>query len=90
MVCLGNICRSPTAEAVFRHEIERRQLTDRWFVDSAGTTDWFMGELPERRARKILQTHGMRDDHESRPITEQDFEWLTSVGINGVRIPVTS
>lgn len=74
MVCLGNICRSPTAEAVFRQEIARRGMTDKWFVDSAGTSDWFTGDLPERRARKILQSHGMKDDHEARPITEQDFE----------------
>lgn len=73
MVCLGNICRSPTAEAVFRDQVAKRGLEDKWFVDSAGTSDWFAGELPERRARKIMQLHGLRDDHVARPLTDHDF-----------------
>ena len=49
-VCLGNICRSPTAEGVFRLLIEREGLGDRIIVDSAGTGDWHVGRPPARRA----------------------------------------
>lgn len=50
MVCLGNICRSPTAEAVFRQRVEQKGLSDHIEVDSAGTSDWHVGEPPDRRS----------------------------------------
>jgi protein-tyrosine phosphatase len=49
-VCLGNICRSPTAEGVFRHRAHLAGLGDRILVASAGTGDWHVGEPPDRRA----------------------------------------
>lgn len=49
-VCLGNICRSPTAEGVFRHVVERQSLSDCFEIDSAGTSGWHIGEAPDRRA----------------------------------------
>jgi protein-tyrosine phosphatase len=49
-VCLGNICRSPTAEGVFRTRVKRSGLDDRIVVASAGTGDWHVGEPPDRRA----------------------------------------
>ncbi|GIK88149.1 MAG: low molecular weight phosphotyrosine protein phosphatase [Burkholderiales bacterium] len=49
-VCLGNICRSPTAEAVFRERAARAGLAQRIVVDSAGTGDWHVGRPPDRRA----------------------------------------
>ena len=49
-VCLGNICRSPTAEGVFRARVERAGLAGRIEVASAGTGDWHVGEPPDRRA----------------------------------------
>ncbi len=49
-VCLGNICRSPTAEAVFRKQVEDAGLSDFIQVDSAGTGDWHVGSGPDRRA----------------------------------------
>jgi len=49
-VCLGNICRSPTAEAVFRQRAARVGRADRWLIDSAGTGDWHIGNPPDRRA----------------------------------------
>ena len=73
MVCKGNICRSPTAEALLRREIEDRGWQERWTVDSAGTTDWFAGELPERRALKVLRENGLTSDHVARPLTRDDF-----------------
>ena len=44
-VCLGNICRSPLAEGVFRHLVEQEGLADRFDIDSAGTGAWHVGEL---------------------------------------------
>jgi len=51
MVCLGNICRSPTAEVVFRNEVSKRQLEHLFDIDSAGTGTWHIGEKPDKRAR---------------------------------------
>ena len=49
-VCLGNICRSPTAEAAMRRLLEEEQLSGEIEIDSAGTGDWHVGEPPDRRA----------------------------------------
>ncbi|WP_236170883.1 low molecular weight protein-tyrosine-phosphatase [Pseudomonas pseudonitroreducens] len=48
-VCLGNICRSPTAEGVFRHKVLEAGLEDRVEIDSAGTGDWHVGKAPDAR-----------------------------------------
>lgn len=55
-VCLGNICRSPMAEAVLRHKIEQRGLQDKISVDSAGTGDWHIGSVPHEGTRKLLDS----------------------------------
>lgn len=57
-VCLGNICRSPTAEAVFRHLVEEAELTDRVRIDSAGTGDWHVGHSPDERAVEAAKRRG--------------------------------
>lgn len=57
-VCLGNICRSPTAEAVLRHMVERAGLTDRVEIDSAGTGDWHVGDAPDARAQQAGRQRG--------------------------------
>ncbi|RAD81200.1 low molecular weight phosphotyrosine protein phosphatase, partial [Burkholderia multivorans] len=46
-VCLGNICRSPTAEGVMRHQVDAAGLADHIEIDSAGTGDWHVGEPPD-------------------------------------------
>jgi protein-tyrosine phosphatase len=56
-VCLGNICRSPLAEAAFRAEAERCGLDVQ--VDSAGTGDWNLGKAPDRRAQAVARKHGI-------------------------------
>ncbi|OMF72420.1 low molecular weight protein-tyrosine-phosphatase [Paenibacillus glucanolyticus] len=55
-VCLGNICRSPMAEAVLRHKIVQRGLQDQVSVDSAGTGDWHIGSVPHEGTRKLLDS----------------------------------
>jgi len=58
VVCTGNICRSPTGEAVLRHRVEQRGLADRIEVASAGTHDYHVGECPDRRSIKHASTRG--------------------------------
>ena len=58
MVCLGNICRSPTAHGVLSALIERRKLCDFLEVDSAGTGRWHLGEKPDRRSISAAQVRG--------------------------------
>jgi protein-tyrosine phosphatase len=57
-VCMGNICRSPTAEAVFKHYVAAAELQDRIFSDSAGTHDYHVGESPDERARNAAERRG--------------------------------
>ncbi|QSN60281.1 MULTISPECIES: low molecular weight protein-tyrosine-phosphatase [unclassified Caballeronia] len=57
-VCLGNICRSPSAEAVMRELVERARLADRIVIDSAGTGDWHIGQPPDERAQRAAKKRG--------------------------------
>lgn len=61
-VCLGNICRSPLAEGVFRRLVVKEGLSDRIEVDSAGTGAWHVGEQPDRRMRSTAESHGVSLD----------------------------
>ncbi|HLE57897.1 MAG TPA: low molecular weight protein-tyrosine-phosphatase [Rhodothermia bacterium] len=61
-VCLGNICRSPLAEGVFRKLVADRGLSDRIDVDSAGTGGWHAGEPPDRRMRATAESRGVSLD----------------------------
>ncbi|WP_127583882.1 low molecular weight protein-tyrosine-phosphatase [Paenibacillus koleovorans] len=73
-VCLGNICRSPMAEAVFRRMVQEAGHIDRIEVDSAGTGDWHVGEPPHRGTRELLRKRGI--DHEgmlARQVKRSDF-----------------
>lgn len=56
-VCLGNICRSPMAEAIFRNEVKKNQLETMIKVDSAGTSNWHIGKIPHKGTRNILTEH---------------------------------
>lgn len=58
-VCLGNICRSPTAEGVFRHLVEQRGLSDKIRIDSAGTHAYHIGEPPDGRAQAEARRRGI-------------------------------
>ena len=58
-VCLGNICRSPTAEGVFRNAVHGRGLQRAFEIDSAGTGDWHIGAPPERRAQQAAARRGI-------------------------------
>ncbi|MDP7241188.1 MAG: low molecular weight protein-tyrosine-phosphatase [Rhodospirillales bacterium] len=73
-VCLGNICRSPTAEGVFRALVEREGLGKRIAVDSAGTGAWHAGEAPDPRAQKAALRRGIDlSNIRARKAMKQDF-----------------
>lgn len=73
-VCLGNICRSPAAEGILRSMVERRGLSDRIGVDSAGTYSGHAGDLPDERMRRAASRRGYPLTHRARPIREADFD----------------
>ncbi|MCS6857614.1 MAG: low molecular weight phosphotyrosine protein phosphatase [Deltaproteobacteria bacterium] len=73
-VCLGNICRSPTAEAVFAHLAEKNKLRHLFEVDSAGIGDWHVGEPAHPRTREVALRRGIVINHIARQIRREDFE----------------
>ncbi len=73
-VCLGNICRSPLAEGVFRAHVTAEGLSALITCDSAGTGDWHVGELPDPRTRQVARAHGLELTHRARQFTPADFE----------------
>ncbi|WP_175923334.1 low molecular weight protein-tyrosine-phosphatase [Burkholderia latens] len=74
-VCLGNICRSPTAEGVMRHQVDAAELADRIAIDSAGTGDWHVGEPPDTRAQAAARTRGYDlSALRARQVSAADFE----------------
>ena len=73
-VCLGNICRSPTAEIIFQHLVDKENLGHRIHIDSAGTGDWHIGKAPDSRARKAALARGYDMDHlRGRQVQSGDF-----------------
>ncbi len=58
-VCMGNICRSPMAEAIFRDLVKKTNLSERFEIKSAGTGYWHAGERPHRGTREVLLRHGI-------------------------------
>ena len=73
-VCLGNICRSPTAEGVFRKLVAEAGLDAKLTIDSAGTGAWHVGELPDPRSRTAAARRGYDLTHRARKFTPTDFD----------------
>lgn len=73
-VCMGNICRSPMAEAVFRHQVTEAGLADRFYIDSAGTGAWHVGERPHSGTLAVLARHAIDPGPQrARQLTASDF-----------------
>ena len=72
-VCLGNICRSPAAEGVFKQKIKDRDLENLFIVDSAGTGGWHVGNLADPRMRETALSRGIELTSRSRKIEESDL-----------------
>lgn len=74
-VCLGNICRSPTAEGVFRSKIIEAGLEEKISIDSAGTGDWHIGRSPDPRAQEHAASAGYDiSDLRARLVAQEDFQ----------------
>ena len=87
-VCLGNICRSPTAEVVFRKHVEAAGLSHRFDIDSAGTGRWHVGELAHPETRATARRHGLEITHRARVFTAEDFErfdWILALDTDNRR-----
>ena len=73
-VCLGNICRSPAGEGVFRGIVEENGATEHWEIDSAGTGGYHAGQLPDQRMRVHARQRGLELNHICRKVRASDFE----------------
>jgi protein-tyrosine phosphatase len=76
-VCMGNICRSPTAEGVFRHILRQKKLDDQVEVDSAGTHGYHAGEAPDQRTQRAAAVRQYDlSDMRARKVATQDLEYF--------------
>ena len=74
-VCMGNICRSPSAEGVFQQLIDARQLSEQFFLDSAGTHAYHVGEPPDSRSQRAALARGINITHQrARQVTVEDLD----------------
>ncbi len=73
-VCLGNICRSPSAENIMNHLIEQENLSNQIVCDSAGTSSYHIGSSPDTRMTKAAQKRGIILKGEARQFTVEDFD----------------
>jgi protein-tyrosine phosphatase len=73
-VCLGNICRSPMAEGIFEKLVKERSLSDKISIDSAGTSAYHLGELPDQRMRATADNYSICLTHKARQFSLTDFE----------------
>ena len=74
-VCLGNICRSPLAEGIFTKLVEERNLSDLFYIDSAGTGDWHIGNPPHSETTKVAKNNGILiDSYQARQVEAVDFD----------------
>ena len=73
MVCLGNICRSPLAEGILQHKVNKTGLN--WVVESAGTESYHVGEPPHELSQKVARLNGIEIcEQRARRFTKEDFE----------------
>lgn len=73
-VCLGNICRSPMAEAIMKKMVAERDLSSAYNIDSAGIQSYHQGDVPDRRMQQHAFARGYRLQHYARQVTDSDFE----------------
>lgn len=72
-VCLGNICRSPLAEGVFKHQVREAGLENKIKADSGGTSGWHIGERPDPRSIEVANENGINLDSYGRKAIGDDF-----------------
>jgi protein-tyrosine phosphatase len=76
-ICLGNICRSPLAEGIFRELVAQRGLSGQISCDSCGTSRYHLDELPHRLSRWVAKEHGFELTHRARQLSTGDFKEFT-------------
>ena len=87
-VCLGNICRSPVAEGIFRHKVAARNLEHFFEADSCGTGNYHIGQQPDPRAVRNAQKNGVILDHRCRQLSTTDlagFDHIIAMDSNNFR-----
>lgn len=87
-VCLGNICRSPLAEAIFISKVKAAGMQSQFRSDSAGTSDFHIGELPDERTIACASRHNLPMNHRSRQVNRtdfRDFEYILAMDDNNLR-----
>lgn len=87
-ICLGNICRSPVAEAVFRDVVQQVGLAERFEIDSAGTSDYHVGDSPDTRAAEVANSRGIELTGQARRIGPEDlmrFDYLVVMDATNLR-----
>lgn len=81
-VCLGNICRSPLAEAIFKEKLKKHSLENKITVDSAGTANYHVGENPDPRTIEIAEKHGVPVNHKGQQFKkhhQSEFDYLLAM-----------
>ena len=87
-VCLGNICRSPLAEAIFKKKLEKEGLEGKISADSAGTANYHVGENPDPRTVEIAQKHGIPVNHKGQQFKknhQREFTYLVAMDHSNFR-----
>lgn len=87
-VCLGNICRSPLAEAIFNKKIEETGIKNQFKSDSAGTSDFHIGELPDERTIKCATKYQLTIKHRGRQVNRtdlRDFHYIIAMDDSNLR-----
>ncbi|WP_445665340.1 low molecular weight protein-tyrosine-phosphatase [Fodinibius sp. AD559] len=74
-VCLGNICRSPTAEGIFQHLINKHDLENYFEIDSAGTSAYHVGESANSKSQRTAQKHGITLHSKARQFDASDLDY---------------
>ncbi len=74
LVCLGNICRSPLAKAIFLEILNKNHQTRNFFVDASGTSAYHIGEEPDPRMSETAARHGIKMNHRGKQLTYQDLQ----------------
>lgn len=75
-VCLGNICRSPTAEGIFQHLVDERGLSDFFEIDSAGTSAYHVGQSANSKSQRTAQKHGITLHSKARRFKTFDLDYF--------------
>jgi low molecular weight phosphotyrosine protein phosphatase len=91
MICLGNICRSPIAEAVIADQVKKQNLQNKFFIDSAAIGPWHVGKSPDRRALETMRKHDLEYTNKARKITKEDFRKFRYIfGMGKIKILILS